>query len=347
MPKDMYEMTCESQSECTSWLRLFRAFDYDHDGFIPNQELRKAIRESTISFGLTNREIDVMTADIDKNLDGMIDFAEFCILMSRIKGLYIRHGMFRAGQMVVPKKHRTTYFNYLQKYRCFPPPVFMFLISLIQIGIYAYYAVESGEGISVNGPVPTKSPLILNPNRKTEVWRFASYMFIHIGICHLVFNVLTQLILGLPLELVHQWRVILVYIGGVIAGSLLVTIVDPYVYLAGASGGVYAILAAHLSELIMNWNEMEFNYIRALILFIMIGSDAGFAAYQRFFTDRTEKVSHLSHLGGFVAGLLLGVLLLRNFRKHRWERVIWWFSLTVFLILLSASIVLICFQITF
>lgn len=32
--------------------------------------------------------------------------------------------------------------------------------------------------------------------------------------------------------------------------------VDPHVYLAGASGGVYALLAAHLAELIMNWSEV-------------------------------------------------------------------------------------------
>ena len=42
-----------------------------------------------------------------------------------------------------------------------------------------------------------------------------------------------------------------------IKGSLLVAAVDPYVYLAGASGGVYALLAAHLAELIMNWNEVR------------------------------------------------------------------------------------------
>lgn len=36
---------------------------------------------------------------------------------------------------------------------------------------------------------------------------------------------------------------------------------------------------------------MEFNWLRALVLTILIGSDAGLAVYQRYFTDRTDKAS--------------------------------------------------------
>ena len=32
---------------------------------------------------------------------------------------------------------------------------------------------------------------------------------------------------------------------------------DPYSYLAGASGGVYALLAAHVPTVILNWKEMR------------------------------------------------------------------------------------------
>lgn len=52
--------------------------------------------------------------------------------------------------------------------------------------------------------------------------------------------------------MVHKWwRVGLVYLGGVIAGSLGHSLSDPNVYLAGASGGVYALIAAHLSNVII------------------------------------------------------------------------------------------------
>ncbi|VDP03465.1 unnamed protein product [Heligmosomoides polygyrus] len=210
-----------------------------------------------------------------------------------------------------------------------------------QVAIYAYYTAESGEGVSITGPVPSKSPLILNPYRKAEVWRYITYMFIHIGVYHITYNVLTQLLLGIPLELVHQWRVIAVYLAGVLSGSLLVSAVDPHVYLAGASGGVYALLAAHLAELIMNWSEMEFNWVRAIVLVILIGSDTGVSVYQRYFVDRVDRISYVSHIGGFVAGVLLGVVVLRNFRRHKWENRVWWTALVTYVFFVAVCVVLI------
>jgi hypothetical protein len=72
------------------------------------------------------------------------------------------------------------------------------------------------------------------------------------SVFHLVVNLLVQVLLGIPLEMVHGWwRVLLVYLAGVVAGSLGTSVSDPRVYLAGASGGVYAIIAAHLATMCM------------------------------------------------------------------------------------------------
>ena len=45
----------------------------------------------------------------------------------------------------------------------------------------------------------------------------------------------------------------LVYTFGVLAGSLTTSIFKPTVYLSGASGGVYALITAHLGTVIMNF----------------------------------------------------------------------------------------------
>lgn len=69
---------------------------------------------------------------------------------------------------------------------------------------------------------------------------------------HIAVNVIVQILLGTPLEMVHRWwRILIIYLAGVISGSLLTSIVDPNVYLAGASGGVYSLLAAHIATIIM------------------------------------------------------------------------------------------------
>lgn len=77
-------------------------------------------------------------------------------------------------------------------------------------------------------------------------------MFVHVGIMHLFMNLLIQIMLGVALELVHHWwRVALVYIAGVIAGSMGTSLTSPNIYLAGASGGVYALITAHIATIIM------------------------------------------------------------------------------------------------
>jgi len=42
-----------------------------------------------------------------------------------------------------------------------------------------------------------------------------------------------------------------VYLAGVLAGSLGTSMSDPTVFLAGASGGVYALMTAHLATICM------------------------------------------------------------------------------------------------
>lgn len=105
-------------------------------------------------------------------------------------------------------------------------------------------------GESTNGPAATL--FIYNPYKRYESWRFVSYMFVHVGITHLMMNLIIQIFLGIALELVHHWwRVALVYLAGVLAGSMGTSLTSPRIFLAGASGGVYALITAHIATIIM------------------------------------------------------------------------------------------------
>ena len=190
-----------------------------------------------------------------------------------------------------------------------------------------------------NGPPYVEGKLVFNPCRKWEVWRFVTYMFVHAGYFHIVFNLLIQLLLGIPLEMVHRWwRILLIYLIGGVAGSLVTSISDPEVYLAGASGGVYAIIAAHLANVIFNWSEMEFPALRLTAFLLLAGIDTGIAVYYRY-TEVDTQVGYAAHAAGAAVGLLLGIVVLRNLRVKMWERVVWWFSLLLFLGLFLAAIV--------
>ena len=67
-----------------------------------------------------------------------------------------------------------------------------------------------------------------------------------------------MLLVGLSLEMTNSWwRVATVYSLGVVSGSLLSSVVHIYpgTFLAGASGGVYALASAHIATIILNWKE--------------------------------------------------------------------------------------------
>lgn len=55
----------------------------------------------------------------------------------------------------------------------------------------------------------------------------------------------------------------------VFSGSLGTSVFDTDVYLVGASGGVYALLAAHLANVLLNYNNMEFGIVRLIGIFVI------------------------------------------------------------------------------
>ena len=120
--------------------------------------------------------------------------------------------------------------------------------------------------------------------------------------------------------------------------SIATSLTDPHVYLAGASGGVYALIAAHLANVIFNWSEMEFAALRLVAFLLLASVDTGVAIYYRYIGEETN-VGYVAHLAGATVGLLLGIVVLRNLRVLKWERVVWWCSLIVFLGLFLAAII--------
>ena len=144
--------------------------------------------------------------------------------------------------------------------------------------------------------------------------------------------------LGIPLEMVHKWwRVLIIYIAGVLAGSLGTSVSDPGVYLAGASGGVYALITAHVATILMNWSEMEFAVLQLLVFVVVTGVDVGQAIYNRYM-DANNQVGYVAHLAGAIAGLLVGINILRNLEVQRWEKVVWWISIVTYTALMTGAI---------
>ncbi|XP_070620603.1 rhomboid-related protein 2 isoform X2 [Erythrolamprus reginae] len=192
------------------------------------------------------------------------------------------------SKWMLPGAARATY---LGRASCIPPPVFILAVSLAELSVFIYYAVWKPQTQWVTLEVGIwESPLIYRPEKRKEAWRFLSYMFLHAGLEHIIGNLVLQLCLGIPLELVHKGhRVGAVYLAGVVAGSLASSICDPLLGLVGASGGVYALIGGYFMNILVNFREMIplFGIARLLLIGSIVGTDVGFALYRRFLSPST------------------------------------------------------------
>lgn len=357
--------------------RSFRPLFEAHEvsGGIPMRDLRDHLQDNTT---LPRRKVNTMLHSADENRDGRITYDEFVVQMTREDASTLRklgrgkRFLNGAVRIVQPGRRRVRTYdadetdtlnwgeenvdNYIEAYNCRPPPLFIPIITLAEIGVFAYYAYklntdsDPGNDVTALKGCDLMSPLVFNPKRRVEAWRFVSYMLMHSGYTHIVFNCALQIVLGVLLEMVHKfWRVGIVYILGVIAGSLANSVFDPYVYLVGASGGCYALIGAHFAIILMNWEEMQDDWLsnpikfissgvfRLFILLLLGGGDTGLAIYNRFATGGS-KVGFAAHGGGFVAGVLIGVPVLKNLDVKSWEKVAFWVCLVLYLLFTLAAI---------
>lgn len=256
-------------------------------------------------------------------------------------------------------KNAVRVFAYVEEFSCRPPTFVMGFITLLELASFIYtstYLYTTYEvPITWTGPVPYCSALIYNPSRRWEVWRFASYMLVHIGIGHFVFNMIMQILVGVFLEMeqcgvLGSFKVLVVYMSGVMAGSLGTSLSDPATYLAGASGGVYALIAAHLATLALNWQEDSqirikkvvkkpiTKIIRLSFIIILTLHDVGYAIYVRLY-DPENRTGFMGHLCGSLAGLTVGIFILDNRRVRTWEPVVQWVSLIIFIMFMTTCVV--------
>ncbi|KAG4066197.1 hypothetical protein HA402_008941 [Bradysia odoriphaga] len=191
-------------------------------------------------------------------------------------------------------------------------PKFMIGVSLVQIFLFYFY---DDDVLAMN--------FGYDPNRRHEVWRFLTPIFVHSGWSHLLGNLVMQLILGVFLEIVHEWkRIAIIYLASGFGASLCVTVLANTSYGVGASGAVMGLLFSHLATIILNWNEMERKFSRFFCLALYIIYDVGTDVYMEAFLGIRSNVGHAAHFGGAVTGFLVSIVVLKNFKKHPWEETL-------------------------
>jgi len=133
-----------------------------------------------------------------------------------------------------------------------------------------------------------------------EWTRLLTAMFMHIGVMHLVYNSISLYIFGTRVER-HFGRVrfLAVYLLTGIAGNLAQVFLMDGVS-AGASGAIYGLMGATLAVTQRTKEPLEDMSLYMVVIFILIGLAQGFL---------TPGVGYAAHIGGLLAGYLLGLLM--------------------------------------
>lgn len=82
---------------------------------------------------------------------------------------------------------------------------------------------------------------------------------------------------------------------------------------------------------------MEYAIVQLFVFLIFCITDVGFSAY-RHLNEIHDQVGYVAHLCGAVAGLLVGIGVLRNLKVRPWEKKLWWFAVTLYFLLMLSGI---------
>ena len=170
--------------------------------------------------------------------------------------------------------------------------------TLIGVNVLAYLATTlSGSGVtggvgganSVLGTASLNGPAVADG----EVWRIFTSGFMHYGLFHLAFNMYALWILGQLLEpAVGQLRFGLIYLVGLLGGSVGALLVTPNAFTAGASGAIFGLMGA------------AFVIMRSRGISILESGLGIWLGLNLLITFTVSNISVGGHIGGLIGGTL-------------------------------------------
>lgn len=134
-------------------------------------------------------------------------------------------------------------------------------------------------------------------------WRLFTAMFVHIGLFHLLFNMLAFLYVAPTVErMFGNLGFLLLYIASGLGGSLLALYLNPMLIHAGASGAIFGVYGALLAVLLRERDTIPPLVLANLKKFVGV-----FIAYNLVNSAR-PGISMAAHVGGLVTGFVCGFI---------------------------------------
>ena len=177
---------------------------------------------------------------------------------------------------------------------------------------------------------------IVNEN---EAWRLLSSAVLHAGLVHYFINTLALWFVGKAIETTHGMvAAAILFVIPAIGGTILSAIFLPQYITVGASGGIFGLIGACLSDIIMNWKLLFCDFVTEngtkhrhamvvvfLLMDIALNCIIGLTPYVDNFTRKSSlvllclpksfnlflsqmfQIYCIADLGGMFIGLLCGL----------------------------------------
>ena len=145
-----------------------------------------------------------------------------------------------------------------------------------------------------------------------EWWRVITSMFIHSGFPHVLFNMFSLFLFGPELEkIAGKIRFLTIYfLAGIFGGAATYLTQDPYYASVGASGAIYGIFGAFAA--LVYYTRHLFPQLKQIILPLIVIS-----VIMSFITP---NINIAAHLGGLIAGFILGIVYFNPKNLLRWRK---------------------------
>jgi membrane associated rhomboid family serine protease len=145
-----------------------------------------------------------------------------------------------------------------------------------------------------------------------EWWRLVATTAVHIGVVHLVLNLLALFAIGRWCESIFGGRAVAaIYVAGGLAGAAASYLIGAAPVSAGASGAIFGVLGALMVELVLYRRTYRRAWQSGMMGALLIAVAAQLALGYSFPQDQW------AHAGGFVAGAVLGLALSPQRRRRR------------------------------
>jgi len=291
---------------------------------------RKIEKEDTVCIVHRNGEREIVKAS-DPRVSKLMD----CQKTGKGTGMYAKS---KNGDQMILQDDQTRLLNARRKQALAlavrPKPYFTISVTILEIVLFIFELAKSARltAISFNfslsniwgfGGVDTNVIIEMGGKYAQRIveahqwWRFITPIFLHVSIPHIVFNLLSQIKIGMDLERSFgSVRVCILYILCGIGGNLVSCCFLFDQVQAGASGSIFGQIGLMFVDVFVNWRMLRRPMCNLVLMIVVI--------VLCILSGMMPGVDNFAHVGGLVVGVIGGFAFMPRLvnKKGRWTRLI-------------------------